>query len=122
MIARVLKSFTSPAAGPTATLVAIAFAAVLGISWAQQARERAAFEARLGDLSKKANAASVYWKARYSACEASVGAQGPRDGALTKVAEGQSGDAMNRLSHEPAGFDVCARMEAADQAVLASLK
>ena len=124
MVAPVQKSHLKPAAGPAATFIALPLAAVLGFALMVQVRERASLEARLTEAQQKAAAAGVYWKTRFAACEASVGAQGPRDGALTRVAEaGPPGDAARRLvSQQPAGFDVCARMESADQAVLSSLK
>jgi hypothetical protein len=123
MLARILKPLTSPAAGPAATLIALALAAVLALTSFQQARDRAALQGQLADANRRAGAAGVYWKARFSACEAAVGQQGPRDGAVTKVAQGPTGEIAARLvSQGPAGFDVCARMEAADQAVLSSLR
>jgi hypothetical protein len=123
MFARILKPLTSPAAGPAAALIALALAAVLALTSFQQARDRAALQAQLADANRRVAASGVYWKTRFSACEASVGRQGPRDGALTKVAAGPPGDMAARLvNHGPAGFDVCARMEAADQAVMASLR
>lgn len=121
MFERLSRALTSRAAGPAASGAAVLLAAALAISWTAEARSRTHLEAQVDALKAQVRASGLYWKTELSQCRAeAAAAPHPPGGRLTRVAS----DAMaERLTTEgPAGFDVCARMEAADQAVLASLK
>lgn len=120
MTAPLLKAITSPAAGPAASLVAIALAAGLAATWSQGAHREARLKAEVAALTHRTEQQGAYWKAQLSTCRAEAAAPAPMQGAITRVA-GDDALAAKLASQGPAGFDVCARMEAADQAVLASL-
>ncbi len=103
-------------------LLALAGVIVLGaalIATATSAgRTEAALRARIAELTRVNARQAIYWQARLQACEAAGPGQGG-DGLAHASAE----DRARRLAAaQPAGFDVCARMESADQAVLQTLK
>ena len=124
MIARltrpVIRTLTSPIAGPVASFLALALAAGLAVNASEAHRREAALKAQVAALSDRTEQQGVYWKAQLSACRAEAAIPAPPQGAITRVA-GDDAMAAQLASQGPAGFDVCARMEAADQAVLASL-
>jgi hypothetical protein len=124
MIALLIKALTSRAAGPAASAVAVALAGLLAASWTASAHREARLQAQVGALAARNEQAGVYWRAQLSSCRAEAAQPSPPQGAITRVAAAESSDAVaERLASQgPAGFDVCARMEAADQAVLASLR
>ena len=119
MFAPIVRALTSRVAGPTATGVAAVLAVLLGLSWSSAAHTRAELEGRIARLNGQLNAATVYWQAPLApgAARPALAEAPPAPGEASpeKIAE--------RLVNEaPAGFDTCARMESADQAVLNSLK
>lgn len=123
MLAPLSKALTSRAAGPAASALALVLAGLLAVSWTQAARREAELKAQVGALAVRSEQASVYWRAQLSTCRAEAATPARPQGRITRVAAAESGEAeAARLATQgPAGFDVCARMEAADQAVLASL-
>jgi len=122
-------AITSRAAGPAASAAALALAGVLAGVWTTAAHREAVLQAQVGALAARNEQAGAYWRAQLTTCRAEAAQPTPvhtmaQEGAITRVAAADSGDAMaaRLASQGPAGFDVCARMEAADQAVLASLR
>lgn len=95
-------------------VLAIALAAALA-GWRQ---DHASLQRRLADMSEQAERSQAVWKAQVAACHA---ASAPR---RTVQASGPEGEdpAHRLLAQGPEGIDGCARMESADQAVLATLK
>jgi uncharacterized membrane-anchored protein len=112
-----LRAVSSRYVGLVACIGVIVLGVALMATVVQASRAEAAFRARIAALTRQAEEAA-YWRARLSSCELAA-AEG------RKVAEtGLSAkERARRLAqNEPAGFDVCARMESADQAVLGTLK
>jgi hypothetical protein len=125
MLAHLSRALTSRQAGPSASALAIVLAAALAVSTGQAAHRQSQLKIRLAALAAHNEQASLYWRAQLTSCRiaAATPPAAPQE-AITRVAVPVSGDAVAaRLANQgPAGFDVCARMEAADQAVLASLR
>jgi hypothetical protein len=133
MFAPVLQALTSRAAGPAAAALSLVLTILLVASWTSAAQSRARLEGEVARLNRQLDSAGTYWQAQLANCQAGgdVRTTGG-DGAATAAAQldlpGPRPDASvetiaQRLVREPpAGFDVCARMESADQAVLDSLK
>jgi hypothetical protein len=117
MRAPLIRAFQSPYLGLIAAAAVIVLGVVLTVTALSAARTEASLRARIAALSKQAQEAS-YWRAKLGACEASL------DGGAKLAVTGLSAaERARRLAQtEPAGFDVCARMESADQAVLGTLK
>jgi len=127
MLAHLSRALTSRAAGPSASALALVLGAALAVSTGQAAHRRSQLTAQVAALAARNQQAGLYWRAQLSSCQATAAvgaAPAPPQGKITRVATPAGGDAVAaRLASEgPAGFDVCARMEAADQAVLASLR
>jgi predicted flap endonuclease-1-like 5' DNA nuclease len=127
MLASRSRALTSRAAGPLAGAVALASMILLAVGWANAARDAAQLRDQVGRAALAARDSDGVWRAKLVSCQAQAealkaAAEPAADLRLTPVAG--TGDAVaDKLATEgPAGFDVCARMEAADRAVLASLK
>jgi hypothetical protein len=117
------EALTSRTAGPAASAVALVLAALLAVSWNGAAHREARLRAQVAALAARNEQAGVYWQAQLSSCRAEAARPEPRQGAITRTSSAAGDDVAERLAnHGPAGFDVCARMEAADQAVLNSLR
>jgi hypothetical protein len=93
--------------------VAVALAVAVGIRLSTAATTRARLETRIAALDKQLTIAVATQRAQAAACTA--GRQAVSAAAGRKATPGE------RLLRRPEGFDVCARMESADQAVLDSL-
>jgi hypothetical protein len=117
-----LKPLTRPAAGPVASIVALALAGALAGSLVHAARTEAALKADLARVTVQSQQAALMWKASLSTCRAHAAAPEPPGGRITPVAEDGDVVAARLATVGPAGFDDCARMEAADAAVLSSLR
>ncbi|HEV2530559.1 hypothetical protein [Phenylobacterium sp.] len=121
MPAPLSKALTSPAAGPAALSLAVVLGIALAVSTSQAARRQSQLKAQVAALAARNEQTSLYWRAQVSSCRAQAAAPAPTPGAITRVAASGDAVAAQLATRGPAGFDVCARMEAADQAVLASL-
>jgi len=122
MLALVTKALTRPAAGPIATSAALVLTAVLAASLARAGQTEGELKAQVAALAAAARANSVAWRTQLDSCRSELAqAKPPMTTAVTRVAGGEEAVAERLASQGPAGFDVCARMEAADRAVLASL-
>lgn len=121
------RALTSHAAGPIASVVALAMGALLAVSWTAWQADRTALEGRIAELTQHSERSQALWRAQLSACHAAAGAErltqaayAPADDA--KDAKDDKDAARRLLTEQPEGIDVCARMESADQAVLSTLK
>jgi hypothetical protein len=120
MLRTMLQAFTSPAAGPVGFAVALVMCALLIASTVAAERNEAALRARIATLTAENLRNGVALHARLAACEG-----GPADLARTRAANAALSPeerARRLAAREPQGFDVCARMESADRAVLETLK
>jgi hypothetical protein len=133
MLAPILQALTSRAAGPAATALCLVLTVLLAASWTSAARTRARLEGQVARRSQQLDSAGSYWQAQLANCQASGGVRMTGDDGAASAADQldlprRGADASvetiaRRLVKEPpAGLDVCARMESADQAVLDSLK
>ena len=124
MRASIRRSLTRPVAGPLPALLALALAGGLAGALAQATRTEAALKAQVAELKAQNRDAALMWQAKLSTChaQAATPAPLPSGGRLTPVAEDGDTVAGRLASVGPAGFDDCARMEAADAAVLNSLR
>jgi hypothetical protein len=133
MFAYVLKALTSRAAGPLASALCLLLAVLLLVTWTVSRRTQAELGAQISSLTRQMEELGGYWQTRATSCEAGrppvtvAGGQALEGASPTPVAHTGAGaspeDMAARLASEaPAGFDVCARMESADRAVLGTLK
>lgn len=115
------QALTSRAAGPIASVVALAMGALLAVSWSGWQAERTALKSRIAELTQQSDRSQALWRAQLSACHAAAGAERLTQAAYEPPQDAK--DAARRLlTEQPEGIDVCARMESADQAVLSTLK
>ena len=118
MIAIVLRALTSRHAGPLATFLVIVLGLALMVTSISAGRTEAGLHARIADLTRANARLANYWQAWLRTCEAAAA-----DGTSQALAKGSPEARARRLAAQaPTGFDVCARMESADQAVLRTLK
>jgi len=82
-------------------------------------RNEVQLRSRIAALAAENQRNGIALHARLAACEG-----GPADLARTRATNASLSPEQRaqRLSGEPAGFDVCARMESADRAVLETLR
>lgn len=123
MRASILKTFTGPAVGPVTSVIALALAGGLFGALAHGAATERSLKAEVASLKAQNRDAALLWQAKLSSCRSQVAAPQPppAGGRLTRVAEKGDVVAARLADVGPAGFDECARMEAADAAVLGSL-
>ena len=119
MLRTFIQAFTSPVAGPVGFALSIAMCAMLVVTVAAAGRNEADMRARIAALTAENQRNGVALHARLAACEG-----GPADLARVRTANASltPEQRAQRLTGEPAGFDVCARMESADRAVLETLR
>jgi hypothetical protein len=115
-----MQAFTSPLAGPVGFLLAIAMCALLVVTTTMARQNEAILRARIAALSAENVKTGMVLHARLAACEGA-----PADLARAREANANTSAetrAQRLAGSGPAGFDVCARMESADRAVLETLK
>lgn len=120
MLRTLLQAFTSPVAGPVGFALAIVMCGLLAVTAVRAERTEAALRAQIGVLTAVNQKNGLALRARLAACEAA-----PADAARSRAANAAltpEQRAQRLAAKEPQGFDVCARMESADRAVLESLK
>jgi hypothetical protein len=103
-----------------AVLVMAALGVALIVTSITAARTEAALRARIAELVRENRKIGAVWGAKLAACEVGV-AQG-HGGRVTAADLTNEARAQALAKNAPAGFDVCARMESADRAVLETLK
>jgi len=120
MFRTVAQAFTNPVAGPVGFALAIAMCGFLWATSYSAQRNEAALRERIAALSAENQRNGLALHARLAACEG-----GPADVARQRLADAKltpEERAQRLAANEPVGFDVCARMESADRAVLETLK
>jgi hypothetical protein len=102
-----------------AVLVVAALGVALIVTSLTAAKTEAALRGRIAQLVRDNREIGAVWGAKLAACEVGAvqGRERVTDAELTNEARAQA-----LAKNAPAGFDVCARMESADQAVLETLK
>jgi len=115
-----MRTLTSPWAGLIAMVAVILLGLALTFTSLTAARTEAVLRAKIAALVAENRQAGAVWSAKLAACEI-AGAPGGR-GRVTAAALSDEARAQQLAQNAPAGFDVCARMESADQAVLETLK
>lgn len=114
-----IQAFTSPVAGPVGFALALTLCGMLAVTSVSAQRNEASLRARIVALSAENQKVGVALHARLAACEGAP-TDLPRMRALNANLTPEQ--RARRLSGQPAGFDVCARMESADRAVLETLR
>jgi hypothetical protein len=119
MFRTLIQAFTSPVAGPVGFALAIAMCAMLITTVVAAQRNETVLRGRVAALTAENQRNGLALHARLAACEG-----GPADLARIRATNASQSPEQRaqRLSGEPAGFDVCARMESADRAVLETLQ
>src|SRR5215471_16857074 len=118
MFRRVLDAFAHPIAGPLGFSLALIMCGLLVATSVTAAHTEAQLRSRIAQLAREDAREGAVLHAKLAACESALppAAGGP-------VAPGSVADRAQRLaSRGPEGFDVCARMESADRAVLENLR
>ena len=117
MLASIIQILT----GRYVAIVSLIAVCVLGIvlfaTSVSAARTEAQLRGRIAELVRINTRQGAYWNAKLSACQAGPGRDGGRPTDLSP-----EGRARRLATSEPVGFDVCARMESADRAVLENLR
>ncbi|MGZ5956652.1 MAG: hypothetical protein ACXWKT_20515 [Caulobacteraceae bacterium] len=118
MFRRVFEAFTHPWAGPVGFALSLIMCGLLIATSLTAARTEAQLRARITELARQDARTGALLYAKLAACESAL-PPGPGGAA----APGTIQDRAQRLaSRGPEGFDVCARMESADRAVLENLR
>jgi hypothetical protein len=99
--------------------VIVALGVALTVTVSNATRKEAALRARIAELGRENRQAAAVWGAKLAACEVGAVQNGSR---VTAAALSNEARAKELAKNAPAGFDVCARMESADRAVLETLK
>ena len=114
-----MQALTSRWLALAAILAVAALGLALVITSVTASRTEAALRQRIADLVRENRQVGAVWGAKLAACEAG-GAQAR--GRVTAATLSNEDRAKKMAQNAPAGFDVCARMESADRAVLETLK
>jgi hypothetical protein len=119
MLRTLIQAFTSPVSGPIGFALSLIMCAMLVATVVTAERNETAMQARIAALTAENQANGVALHARLAACEG-----GPADLARARATSASLSvdERAQKLTGEPAGFDVCARMESADRAVLETLR
>lgn len=117
MLRTVLQAFTSRAAGPVGFALALMLCAALVATSVSARRTEQGLRQRIETLAAENQRNGLALHARLAACES-----GPADRQGASAALTPQERARRLAAKEPVGFDVCARMESADRAVLETLK
>jgi Tfp pilus assembly protein PilX len=119
MFRTLIQAFTSPVAGPVGFVLALAMCGMLITTVFAAQRNEVALHGRIAALTAENQRAGLALHARLAACESGPAEQARNRATNVSLSAEQRAE---RLSGEPAGFDVCARMESADRKVLENLK
>jgi len=121
MFRRLFQAFTHPAAGPLGFGLSLVLCALLVGTALSAARTETQLRARIAQLSAQDARTGAVLHAKLAACEGAL--PGPVDPQTGKMQVASVAARAARLAgREPQGFDVCARMESADRAVLETLR
>ena len=116
-----LRAITSPWVGLIAMVMVIVLGLTLIATSLTAARTEAALRARIAAMAAENRQTAAVWGAKLAACQAG-GTPAGRANRVTAATLSDAARAQQLAQNAPAGFDVCARMESADQAVLETLK
>jgi hypothetical protein len=119
MVRRLLEAFTHPVAGPVGFALSLIMCALLVATSVTAAHTEAQLRARIAELARQDAREGAVLHAKLAACESAL-PPAPSEGG--KIAGSAESRAQRLASRGPEGFDVCARMESADRAVLESLR
>ena len=119
MLATLIQAFTSRLAGPIGFALALLLCGLLVATASTAARTEALLRARVAQLSEENQKTGAGLHARLAACEGAGGGAAARVAGVETSAEVR---ARRLTGTGPPGFDVCARMESADRAVLETLR
>jgi Tfp pilus assembly protein PilX len=119
MLRTLMRAFMSPVAGPVGFALALAMCGLLVVTVLAAQRNEQALQARIAALTVENQRNAVVLHARLAACEGGPADVAARAASVSATPEER---AQRLTGTEPVGFDVCARMESADRAVLESLK
>ena len=125
----ITRIFSHRAAGPLWCALAVVLACALAVTSLQARRKEEFLRGRIAALAthdaSQLQAELVSCRATVRSYAAAMSASAPRNEpgtGTTKVASSPGQVAAALAANPPAGFDVCARMESADAAVLSTLK
>jgi hypothetical protein len=129
MVGGITRIFSHRAAGPLWCGVALLLALALAVTSFEARRKEDFLRGRIAALAShdasQLQAELVSCRATVRSYTAAMSASGPRGqaqpGETTRVRSSPGEIAEQLAANPPAGFDVCARMESADQAVLKAL-
>ena len=119
MLRSLVGAFTHPLAGPIGFGLALFLCVLLVGTSISASHTEARLRARILQLAHDDARTGALLSARLSACESAQPAPSTQEAAIGGTAQAR---AQQLASRSPQGFDVCARMEAADRAVLESLR
>ena len=114
-----MRVITSPWAGLVAMVMVIVLGLALIATSLTAARTETALRGRIAAMAAENRQTAAVWGAKLAACEVGAVQNGSR---VTAAALSNEARAKELAKNAPAGFDVCARMESADRAVLETLK
>jgi len=120
MLRTVMQAFMSPVAGPVGFVLAIAMCGLLVATTMTAQQNEAMLRSKIASLTAENVRNGMVLHARLAACEGA-----PADLARLRETNANTSPetrAQRLAGRGPAGFDVCARMESADRAVLETLK
>ncbi|THD63654.1 hypothetical protein [Phenylobacterium sp.] len=120
MFRTLMSAFTSPAAGPVGFALAVVMCGLLIATTLTAQQRDTELRARIAGLTVQNQRDGIALHARLAACEGA-----PADLAKSRLTNANltpEQRAQKLAGQEPQGFDVCARMESADRAVLETLK
>ena len=119
MFRRFFLAFTHPYAGPAGFGLAIVMCGLLVATSITATQTEAALRARIAQLAAEDARTGALLRARLVSCESAA----PAPAGPNRVTNASVDARAQRLAgREPQGFDVCARMESADRAVLETLR
>lgn len=120
MFRTLLQAFISPVAGPVGFILAVVMCGLLvGTVYNAETRE-AQLKTEIARLQDQAQKNAIALHARLAACESAPADLEQRRADNAKLTPQER--AQRLAANSPQGFDVCARMESADRAVLETLK
>jgi hypothetical protein len=120
MIRHFFQAFTHPVAGPLGFALALAMCGLLVATSVSAARTETSLRARIAQLVAQDARTGAVLRAKLVACEATPP---PASDPANQITHANVQARAERLAgREPQGFDVCARMESADRAVLETLR
>jgi len=120
MLRRFFLAFTHPVAGPLGFGLAVIMCALLVATSMTATRTEATLRARINQLAAQDARTGALLRARLVSCERVAPGPAPQDRLTTSASV--DARAQRLAGREPQGFDVCARMESADRAVLETLR